>query len=61
MTLMTKATLNSHGIITWEPPAMYKSYCKIDVEYFPFDEQKCHMKFGSWTYDGFKVSLPKTE
>ena len=27
----------------------------MDVEYFPFDEQTCVMKFGSWTYDGFQV------
>ena len=31
----------------------------MDVEYFPFDEQTCVMKFGSWTYDGFQVS-PRT-
>ena len=29
----------------------------MDVEYFPFDEQTCVMKFGSWTYDGFQVRL----
>ena len=28
----------------------------MDVEYFPFDEQTCVMKFGSWTYDGFQVN-----
>lgn len=39
----------------WKPPAIYKSSCEIDVEYFPFDEQTCVLKFGSWTYDGFKV------
>lgn len=27
------------------------------VKYFPFDEQTCVLKFGSWTYDGFKVGL----
>ena len=31
----------------------------MDVEYFPFDEQTCVMKFGSWTYDGFQVR-PRT-
>ena len=39
----------------WKPPAIYHSSCEMDVEYFPFDEQTCVMKFGSWTYDGFQV------
>ena len=31
------------------------SSCEIDVEYFPFDEQKCFLKLGSWTHDGYQV------
>jgi len=54
---MTKATVHSTGKVVWEPPAIYKSSCTIDVEFFPFDEQTCRMKFGSWTYDGFQVDL----
>ncbi|XP_065218453.1 acetylcholine receptor subunit alpha-like [Planococcus citri] len=57
VTLETKATLNYTGRVEWKPPAIYKSSCEIDVEYFPFDEQTCVMKFGSWTYDGFQVDL----
>ncbi|KAF0288820.1 Acetylcholine receptor subunit alpha-like [Amphibalanus amphitrite] len=57
VTLATKATLYYNGLVEWEPPAIYKSSCEIDVEYFPFDEQTCVMKFGSWTYDGFQVDL----
>ncbi|GFT19683.1 acetylcholine receptor subunit alpha-like [Nephila pilipes] len=57
VTLETKAQLDNRGTIQWKPPAIYKSSCEIDVEYFPFDEQTCLMKFGSWTYDGFKVDL----
>ncbi|KAJ8919219.1 hypothetical protein NQ315_012207 [Exocentrus adspersus] len=57
VTLATKATLNFTGRVDWKPPAIYKSSCEIDVEYFPFDEQTCVMKFGSWTYDGFQVDL----
>ncbi len=57
VTLMTKATVYHTGLIVWNPPALYKSTCKIDVEYFPFDVQSCLMKFGSWTYDGHEVSL----
>lgn len=57
VTLATKATLNFTGRVDWRPPAIYKSSCEIDVEYFPFDEQTCVMKFGSWTYDGFQVLI----
>lgn len=26
---------------------------------FPFDEQQCPMKFGSWSYSGFAIELGK--
>lgn len=55
VTTMTKAILNYTGKVTWTPPAIFKSSCEIDVRYFPFDQQTCFMKFGSWTYDGFQV------
>ena len=57
VTLMTKASLNYTGEVVWKPPAIYKSSCKINVEWFPFDEQSCDMKFGSWTYDGHQLDL----
>ncbi|XP_032785867.2 acetylcholine receptor subunit alpha-like [Daphnia magna] len=61
VTLSTKATMYHSGLIEWKPPAIYKSSCEIDVEYFPFDEQTCVLKFGSWTYDGFQVDLRHLE
>ena len=57
VTLQTKATVHYNGWIVWEPPAIYKSYCEIDVEFFPFDMQECFLKFGSWTYDGTQLDL----
>jgi len=57
ITTMTKATLYHHGLVKWEPPAIFKSSCDIDVRYFPFDEQTCWLKFGSWTFDGFQIDL----
>lgn len=57
VTLLTQATVFNTGRIIWEPPAIYKSYCPINVEFFPFDQQECFMKFGSWTYDGHEVDL----
>ena len=53
--LMTKAELTYDGNVKWTPPAIYKSSCEINVEWFPFDEQNCDMKFGSWTYDAKQV------
>jgi len=53
---MTKAILHYTGKVVWTPPAIFKSSCEIDVRYFPFDQQTCFMKFGSWTYDGDQVS-----
>jgi nicotinic acetylcholine receptor len=61
VTLSTKATLYNSGRVEWKPPAIYHSSCEMDVEYFPFDEQTCVMKFGSWTYDGFQVDLRHQE
>ena len=49
------AYFNNFSQFQWKPPAIYHSSCEMDVEYFPFDEQTCVMKFGSWTYDGFQV------
>lgn len=36
------------GEVLWVPPAIYKSSCRIDVEYFPFDEQVCTLVFGKY-------------
>lgn len=55
MTLLTKAIVHHTGLVNWNPPAIYKSSCEMDVEWFPFDKQSCLMKFGSWTYDGHEV------
>lgn len=55
VTTLTKAVLHHTGRVYWTPPAIFKSSCEIDVRYFPFDQQTCFMKFGSWTYDGDQV------
>ncbi|TKR63621.1 hypothetical protein L596_027430 [Steinernema carpocapsae] len=57
ITISTKATLHYTGEVTWEPPAIFKSMCQIDVRWFPFDEQQCHLKFGSWTYSENLLTL----
>ena len=43
------------GSCLYVPPGIFKSTCKIDITWFPFDDQLCDLKFGSWTYSGWKV------
>ncbi|KAL0155540.1 hypothetical protein M9458_049803, partial [Cirrhinus mrigala] len=35
--------------------------CYIDVRWFPFDVQRCDLKFGSWTYGGWSLDLQMME
>ncbi|KAK6041135.1 hypothetical protein COOONC_21361, partial [Cooperia oncophora] len=35
----------------------YNLAVSVDVSLFPFDEQRCSLKFGSWTYHGFQVDI----
>lgn len=53
----TNVVLRSDGHIMWDAPAITKSSCKVDVSYFPFDGQQCHLTFGSWTYNGNQIDL----
>lgn len=53
----TNVVLRSDGHITWDSPAITKSSCKVDVSYFPFDGQRCHLTFGSWTHNGNQIDL----
>ncbi|XP_068711233.1 neuronal acetylcholine receptor subunit alpha-7-like isoform X3 [Montipora foliosa] len=53
----TRVILSSDGTNTWYAPTILRSRCAIDIKYFPFDDQKCDLHFGSWTYDGLRVDL----
>lgn len=55
--MKTKIKVNHNGTNTWLAPSILQSSCKIDVHYFPFDEQTCSLKFGSWTYDAWRVDM----
>jgi len=52
----SNAMVHSDGNIFWSPPSRLRSSCKVDITFFPFDEQVCPLKFGSWTYDQAQVS-----
>ncbi|XP_013789590.2 neuronal acetylcholine receptor subunit alpha-7-like isoform X1 [Limulus polyphemus] len=56
-TFPTNVVVQHNGSCSYIPPGIFKSTCKIDITWFPFDDQKCVMKFGSWTYDGNALDL----
>ncbi|XP_061659759.1 acetylcholine receptor subunit epsilon [Syngnathoides biaculeatus] len=45
------------GSIYWLPPAIYRSTCAIEINYFPFDYQNCTLAFRSQTYSANEVDL----
>ncbi|XP_033102286.1 neuronal acetylcholine receptor subunit alpha-9-like [Anneissia japonica] len=47
----------SDGTVTKAAPAILTSFCRMDVQYFPFDEQHCNLKFGSWLYHGWQLDI----
>ncbi|KAF9816675.1 hypothetical protein SFRURICE_018555 [Spodoptera frugiperda] len=56
-TYQTNVVVRNNGSCLYVPPGIFKSTCKIDITWFPFDDQHCDMKFGSWTYDGNQLDL----
>ncbi|XP_078363160.1 neuronal acetylcholine receptor subunit alpha-10-like [Oculina patagonica] len=56
-TYRTNVAMKYDGNVTWLNPAIFKCICKVDVTYFPFDDQECFLKFGSWSFDSSKVDL----
>ena len=57
LTYQTMAVVYSDGKISYIPPAIFRSSCKSDITWFPFDKQQCDLKFGSWTYNGFLLDI----
>jgi nicotinic acetylcholine receptor, invertebrate len=51
------AVIHHNGRVDFIPPGMFKSMCPIDITDFPFDEQKCPLKFGSWTHHDSQIKL----
>ena len=67
---------NHDGTQVWVPPGIFTVSCKLDIYWFPFDEQTCFFKvrwvsngkkeygslqFGSWTFDDSKLDLQPGE
>ncbi len=52
-----RAVISHKGRVHWEPGGVFKTMCEIDITYYPFDEQKCELTFGAWSYHTSKMNL----
>ncbi|XP_041366453.1 neuronal acetylcholine receptor subunit alpha-10-like isoform X2 [Gigantopelta aegis] len=50
-----RVSISHTGHVSYNFPTIINSLCKVDVTYFPFDTQVCHLPFGSWAYHGFQL------
>lgn len=56
-TFKSNLVVYNTGDVTWIPPGVLKFVCQLDVTWFPFDDQMCELKFGSWTFHGNAIDL----
>jgi len=53
----SRAMVNSSGYVIWSRPGIIESTCRFDLTHFPYDQQICNFKFGSWSYNGYLLKL----
>jgi len=59
--MVTNAIVQSDGSVMWLFPALIKTYCTLNVKYFPFDTQTCDIQFISWTFSGLELNISYSE
>uniref|UniRef100_A0A8C9NHC4 Cholinergic receptor nicotinic delta subunit n=1 Tax=Serinus canaria TaxID=9135 RepID=A0A8C9NHC4_SERCA len=45
------------GYVYWLPPAIFRSTCLINVDFFPFDWQNCSLRFRSLAYSALEINI----
>ena len=43
-------SIESDGIVTWEPGHRFATACNLQISKYPFDSQQCSFKFETWTH-----------
>uniref|UniRef100_A0A914VAL2 Neurotransmitter-gated ion-channel ligand-binding domain-containing protein n=1 Tax=Plectus sambesii TaxID=2011161 RepID=A0A914VAL2_9BILA len=55
-----KARVDFDGRVTVYNPQIMTIWCKMKIDLFPFDSQKCRMAFGPWVYQQNEVAIEES-
>ncbi|XP_067019146.1 neuronal acetylcholine receptor subunit alpha-10-like isoform X3 [Acropora muricata] len=53
----TRVRVHNDGHCYWAAPFVFKTSCRFDVRDFPYDKQRCKLKFGSWQFHSKQLDL----
>jgi len=52
-----KVSVSRNGTVQWVSVHKIRATCATNMTSFPFDDQDCHLKYGSWVHNGWKINL----
>ena len=52
-----RVSVTNDGIVNWVPGGKFITSCQLDITYYPFDDQECHIDLVDWAYHGLQVKL----
>ena len=55
--LDTYVMIENGGMVTLFRSIITDITCNLEMTYFPFDQQVCHIMLSSWSFDGSKIDL----
>ena len=54
-------TVRSNGAARWQPGGVFAIACALDMNFYPFDDQKCTIEIETWVYTSDKVNLTNSQ
>ncbi len=52
-----RVMLRHDGSLHWEPGGIFRTTCDINIAYFPFDVQECHLLIGAYSYFSNRMNI----
>ncbi|CAD5111796.1 DgyrCDS1070 [Dimorphilus gyrociliatus] len=52
-----RVSILHNGLLNWVPGGKFLTSCKLDITFYPFDDQECNIDFVDWAYHGLQVNL----